>query len=67
MPASYHLVIDCTSPEPLARFWAEALHYAIAPAPPGVTSCNDWYRSVGVSEDDQGRRRRNGDELQRRL
>ena len=28
MAVSYQLVIDCTSPEPLAHFWAEALHYA---------------------------------------
>jgi hypothetical protein len=31
MAVSYQLVIDCTSPEPLAHFWAEALHYVIAP------------------------------------
>ncbi|MEO5746268.1 MAG: VOC family protein [Terracoccus sp.] len=54
MPASYQLVIDCTSPEPLARFWAEALHYVIAPPPPGFSSWDDWYRSVGVPEDELG-------------
>ena len=27
MAVSYQLVIDCASPETLARFWAEALHY----------------------------------------
>ena len=30
MAVSFQLVIDCTSPEPLAHFWAEALHYVIA-------------------------------------
>ncbi|OFE18756.1 glyoxalase [Humibacillus sp. DSM 29435] len=54
MPASYQLVIDCTSPEPLARFWAEALHYVIAPPPTGFPSWDDWYRSVGVPDDELG-------------
>jgi len=27
MAVTYQLVIDCTSPELLAHFWAEALHY----------------------------------------
>jgi hypothetical protein len=54
MAASYQLVIDCTSPEPLAHFWAEALHYAVAAPPPGFDSWDDWYRSVGVPEDELG-------------
>src|SRR6185295_14522633 len=33
MAVSYQLVIDCTSPDPLAHFWAEALHYVIEPPP----------------------------------
>jgi len=52
MAVSYQLVIDCTSPEPLARFWAEALRYVIAPPPAGFDSWDDWYRSVGVPEDE---------------
>jgi hypothetical protein len=31
MAVSYQLVIDCASPETLARFWAGALHYVVAP------------------------------------
>ncbi len=54
MAVSYQLVIDCTSPEPLARFWAEALHYVIAPPPPGFDSWDGWYRSVGVPENELG-------------
>lgn len=54
MPASYQIVIDCISPEPLARFWAEALHYVIAPPPTGFPSWDDWYRSVGVPDDELG-------------
>lgn len=54
MPVSYQLVIDCTAPEPLAVFWAGALGYVVAPAPPGFDSWDDWYRSVGVPEKDLG-------------
>ena len=51
---SYQLVIDCTSPEPLALFWAEALHYVIAPPPSGFDSWDDFFRSIGVPEDELG-------------
>jgi len=54
MPVSYQLVIDCTSPEPLAHFWAEALHYVIAPPPPGFDSWDDHFRSIGVPEKELG-------------
>ena len=47
-------VIDCTSPELLAHFWAEALHYVIAPPPSGFDSWDDFYRSIGVPEDELG-------------
>lgn len=54
MPVSYQLVIDCASPEALAPFWVEALHYVIAPAPDGFDSWDDFYRSIGVPEDELG-------------
>ena len=54
MAVSYQLVIDCTSPEPLALFWAEALHYVIAPPPSGFDSWDDFFRSIGVPEDELG-------------
>ncbi len=54
MPVSYQLVIDCASPEPLAHFWAEALHYVIEPPPAGHESWDDFYRSIGVAEDELG-------------
>jgi Glyoxalase-like domain len=55
LAVSYQLVIDCTSPEPLALFWAEALRYVIAPPPPSFDSWDDFYRSIGVPEDELGR------------
>ena len=54
MAVSYQFVIDCTSPETLAHFWAEALHYVIAPPPSGFASWDDFYRSIGVPEDELG-------------
>ena len=54
MAVSYQLVIDCTSPEPLALFWAEALHYVIAPPPSGFDSWDYFFRSIGVPEDELG-------------
>ena len=54
MAVSYQLVIDCTSPDPLAHFWAEALHYVIEPPPAGHDSWDEFYRSIGVGEEDLG-------------
>ena len=54
MAVSYQLVIDCASPDLLARFWAEALHYVLAPPPAGFDSWDDFYRSIGVPEDELG-------------
>ena len=54
MAVSYQLVIDCTSPEPLALFWADALHYVIAPPPSGFDAWHAFFRSIGVPEDELG-------------
>ena len=54
MAVSYQLVIDCTSPEPLAHFWAEALRYVIEPPPSGFDSWDGFYRSIGVPEEELG-------------
>jgi len=54
MAVSYQLVIDCASPDPLAHFWAAALHYVVAPPPEGFDSWDDHYRSIGVPEDELG-------------
>ena len=54
MAVSFQLVIDCRSADPLAHFWAEALHYVIEPPPSGFDSWDDYYRSIGVAEDELG-------------
>ncbi len=52
MPVRYQLVIDCADPDRLARFWAAALGYELAPAPAGFATWNDFYREMGVPEED---------------
>lgn len=50
----YQLVIDCSDPDLLARFWAQALNYGFEPAPDGFESWDDYYRDLGVGEEDLG-------------
>src|SRR5471030_2493434 len=40
MPVRYQLVIDCADPDLLARFWAAALGYELAPVPAGFATWN---------------------------
>src|SRR6478752_5614073 len=54
MPVTYQLVIDCASADVMARFWAEALHYVLEPPPDGYDSWDEFYRSIGVPEDELG-------------
>lgn len=54
MTVRYQLVIDCADADTMARFWAEALHYSLAPPPSGFDTWDDWYRSVGVPEEELG-------------
>ena len=52
MPVRFQLVIDCGDPDRMARFWAAALGYEIAPAPDGFATWNDFYRQLGVPEEE---------------
>jgi hypothetical protein len=49
---NFQLVIDCTDPDRLARFWAAALGYESAPPPDGFATWNDFYRELGVPEEE---------------
>jgi hypothetical protein len=49
---NFQLVIDCTDPDRLARFWAAALGYESAPPPDGFAAWNDFYRELGVPEEE---------------
>ena len=54
MAVSFQLVIDCADPERLARFWAAALRYEVEPPPDGFASWDDYWRDVGVPDEDLG-------------
>jgi catechol 2,3-dioxygenase-like lactoylglutathione lyase family enzyme len=46
------LTIDCADPARLVTFWCEALGYLPAPPPEDHPTWNDWYRSVGVPDEE---------------
>jgi hypothetical protein len=50
----FQLVIDCTDPEQLARFWAAALGYELEPPPEGFPDWDEYWRSIGVPDEDLG-------------
>ena len=50
MPVRFQLVIDCADADPLARFWAAALAYELAPPPDGFATWIDFYRDLGLPE-----------------
>jgi hypothetical protein len=52
VPVRFQLVIDCADPDRLARFWAAALGYELAPPPAGFATWNDFYRELGVPEEE---------------
>lgn len=52
MPVRYQLVIDCAEPGRQARFWAAALGYELAPPPGGFASWDDYYRDLGLPEEE---------------
>lgn len=54
MAVKFQVVIDCKDPARMCRFWASALGYEIAPAPKGFASWDDYWRDMGVPEDDLG-------------
>jgi catechol 2,3-dioxygenase-like lactoylglutathione lyase family enzyme len=51
VPVRYQLVIDCADPDRMARFWAAALGYELAPPPDGFETWNDYYRDLGLSDE----------------
>lgn len=54
MAVRFQIVIDCKDPEPLARFWAAALGYVLEPPPEPFGSWDDYWREVGVPEEELG-------------
>jgi Glyoxalase-like domain len=45
---------DAAEPEKLARFWEAALGYVTQPLPEGFASLEDFFRSLGIPEEEFG-------------
>jgi hypothetical protein len=54
MAVSFQICVDCADPDRLARFWASALGYVLEPPPDGYASWDDYWREIGVPEQDLG-------------
>ena len=54
MAVNFQLVIDCTDPDRLCRFWAAALRYELEPPSDGFASWDDYWRDVWVPEAELG-------------
>jgi hypothetical protein len=50
----FQLVVDSANPDLLARFWAAALGYKLEPPPDSFASWDDYWRDVGVPDEDLG-------------
>jgi hypothetical protein len=46
------VTVDCLNPPRLAVFWAEALGYKVQDPPSGFTTWNDYWRSIGVPDEE---------------
>jgi hypothetical protein len=49
---TWQLTIDCLNPTRLVEFWAPVLGYEVQPPPDGFATMNDYYRSIGVPDDE---------------
>jgi Glyoxalase-like domain len=54
MASKFQIVIDCKDPARMCEFWTGALGYAIAPPPKGFRNWEDYWRDVGVPEEELG-------------
>jgi len=52
MTVRFQVTIDCNDPALLVRFWADALGYKIQPPPEGFETWVDFYRGIGVPEEE---------------
>jgi hypothetical protein len=54
MYTNIQVVFDAAEPEKLARFWEVALGYITQPLPEGFASLEDFFRSLGIPEEEFG-------------
>jgi catechol 2,3-dioxygenase-like lactoylglutathione lyase family enzyme len=54
MTVKFQVTIDCADPDRLVRFWADALGYQVPPPPDGYETWPDFYRGIGVPDEEIG-------------
>jgi hypothetical protein len=54
MGARIQIVMDCADPDRLVRFWSVALSYQVEDPPAGALTWREYWRGVGVPEDELG-------------
>lgn len=52
MATRVQVVIDCSDPDRLAHFWAEALGYQLQPPPDGYGSWDDFLLAMNIPEEE---------------
>ena len=52
MSVRFQIVIDCREPRRLVAFWSAAIHYRPEPTPSGFAGWREYWRSIGVPEDE---------------
>lgn len=52
MTVRFQVVIDCHDPGKLVPFWGSALGYRPEPPPQGFAGWADYWRDMGISEED---------------
>ncbi|MGA8302363.1 MAG: VOC family protein [Thermoplasmata archaeon] len=52
MATKFQIVIDCSDPDRLARFWVEALGYVVEDPPKGFESWTAYWRSKGLPDEE---------------
>lgn len=50
MPIDIQIVIDCSDPAGLSRFWADALGYTLQPPPEGYATWEDALKAYNIPE-----------------
>lgn len=48
----FQIAMDCSSAHRMTQFWAIALGYEVEPPSDGFATWNDYWRSIGVGEDE---------------
>jgi hypothetical protein len=54
MGKAFQIAIDAADPDSQCRFWAEALGYVVPEPPEPHATWDDFYRSIGVPDDELG-------------